>query len=130
MSGLVKRVKRVGVGRKPTGLYPQLSRVELAELTGETSTAIGQFLLGKARMSAEVYCVIAPIAGITAPHMVEDWSRLHDEWLKRRRENYKFKTRTGLYPNWTAVREKLLEQRRQNDRLKTKTEKRTQGQNT
>jgi hypothetical protein len=79
--------------------------VGLAELTGETSAAIGQFLLGKARMSVEVYNIVSDEAGVTPSRIMGDWSRLHDEWLKRRRENYKFKT-------------------------KTKTEKRTQGQNT
>lgn len=70
-----KEKGRVMNGRAATGMYPQVSRTKLSEVTGKDITTISQIMRGRIRPRLEDAIVIAASVGIAIEIFNADWKR-------------------------------------------------------
>jgi DNA-binding XRE family transcriptional regulator len=62
-------------GRQASGMYPQVSRTKLAEVTGRDVTTISQIMRGRIRPKFEVALAMARAVGVEPEQFEADWQR-------------------------------------------------------
>ena len=73
-------------GRPSTGLYPDVSRAELAELTGYHISSVAGILQGRSRVSLRGAVVMAQAVGVTVQQLSEDLAKQQKRYKKQQKK--------------------------------------------
>lgn len=78
-----------GIGRRSKGLYPEVSRVRIAEETGLDRSTIAGILVGRTAAKLEVALVIARAAGVSMEQLQADLAKEREKYKQRQRQRNK-----------------------------------------
>jgi DNA-binding XRE family transcriptional regulator len=70
-------------GRQASGMYPQVSRTKLAEVTGKDITTISQIMRGRNRPKFDTALKIAHVVGVSPEEFCRHWQRQREKFLER-----------------------------------------------
>lgn len=73
-------------GRASTGLYPEISRGKLAELTGRHISTITGYLKGRTRMPLSTATIVATAIGVSVAQLNQDLQHQQQSFAGQRKK--------------------------------------------
>jgi len=86
----------VGPGRPSHGLYPHISRTDLARTTGYHVSSIANILAGRTKVKLAQAVMIAKQVGISVEELSADLERQHVTWKSEQRKRKRRKSKVRV----------------------------------